>query len=68
MRGPGDILGTRQSGVPGFILGNLFEDTKIINQSRIDANEIIENKDKVDNKNLINLIEIENNTSIGYMD
>ena len=68
LRGPGDILGTRQSGVPGFILGNLFEDTKIINQSRIDANEIIENKDKVDNKNLINLIEIENNTSIGYMD
>ena len=26
LRGPGDILGTRQSGLPAFILGNLIED------------------------------------------
>ncbi|MDI9518897.1 MAG: ATP-dependent DNA helicase RecG [Bacillota bacterium] len=65
LRGPGDILGTRQSGVPGFILGDIFKDTKIINQSRIDAKEIIENKDKPDNNRFIKLIEKE---STSYMD
>ncbi len=37
LRGPGDILGTKQSGVPDFILANPVEDTKIINQARKDA-------------------------------
>ncbi len=37
LRGPGDILGTRQSGVPDFILGNLAEDTNIIDTARKDA-------------------------------
>ena len=59
------MLGTRQSGVPGFILGDIFKDTKIINQSRIDAKEIIENKDKPDNNRFIKLIEKE---STSYMD
>ena len=68
LRGSGDILGTRQSGVPGFVLGNLFEDTKIINQSRIDALEIIENKDKTDNKKIIDNVILENNTNTTYMD
>lgn len=40
LRGPGDILGTRQSGLPVFILGNIFEDTKIIEASKRDAKEI----------------------------
>ena len=68
LRGSGDILGTRHSGVPGFVLGNLFEDTKIINQSRIDALEIIENKDKTDNKKIIDNVILENNTNTTYMD
>ncbi len=68
LRGSGDILGTRQSGVPGFVLGNLFEDTKIINQSRIDALEIIENKDKTDNKKIMDNVILENNTNTTYMD
>ncbi|MCH3962613.1 MAG: ATP-dependent DNA helicase RecG [Solobacterium sp.] len=37
LRGPGDILGTRQSGVPDFILGNIIEDTGMINAARADA-------------------------------
>lgn len=41
LRGPGDILGTRQSGIPGFILGNLIEDTRFIEAARNDAHEII---------------------------
>lgn len=44
-RGPGDILGTRQSGVPDFILGNLITDTGIINTARKDAKRIVGEQD-----------------------
>lgn len=37
LRGPGDILGTRQSGVPGFILGDVIQDAKILEVARDDA-------------------------------
>ncbi|NLC96073.1 MAG: ATP-dependent DNA helicase RecG [Erysipelotrichaceae bacterium] len=67
LRGPGDILGTRQSGIPGFILGNLFEDTKIINQSRIDAEEIVNNKN-IDNIKFIELVTGNKNIDVKYMD
>ena len=50
LRGPGDILGTRQSGLPTFILGDLLEDTRFINAARVDAKDIIENLDIRDNK------------------
>jgi len=45
LRGPGDILGTRQSGIPAFILGNLIEDTRFINAAKEDAHRIINNLD-----------------------
>ena len=45
LRGPGDILGTRQSGLPAFILGNLIEDTRFIDAARKDAHIIAENQD-----------------------
>lgn len=41
LRGPGDFLGTRQSGLPSFVLGNLFEDTNIINTAKSDAKDIL---------------------------
>ncbi len=37
LRGPGDILGTRQSGVPGFILGDVVQDANILEVARDDA-------------------------------
>lgn len=46
IRGPGDILGTRQSGLPAFVLGNLIEDTRFIDAARADAKYISDNKDK----------------------
>ena len=45
LRGPGDILGTRQSGIPAFVLGNLIEDTRFIDAARKDAHTISENRD-----------------------
>ena len=41
MRGPGDILGKRQSGLPSFILGDLVQDSNILNSAREDAVEIV---------------------------
>lgn len=42
LRGPGDILGTRQSGLPDFLAGNLITDTAIINTARKDAAAVAE--------------------------
>ncbi len=41
LRGPGDILGTRQSGIPGFILGDVVQDVKILEVARDDASYIL---------------------------
>lgn len=42
LRGPGDILGTRQSGVPGFILGDVIQDANILEVAREDAGRILQ--------------------------
>ncbi len=41
LRGPGDILGVRQSGLPGFIFGNLEKDKAMMEACVQDAQEII---------------------------
>lgn len=56
LRGPGDILGTRQSGVPDFILGNVIEDTGIINTARKDAEYIIGHMDEPGHAALIDSV------------
>ena len=45
LRGPGDLLGTRQSGLPVLHLGNLFEDEKIIACAKNDAQMMLENRE-----------------------
>ena len=52
-RGPGDIIGTKQSGLPTFHLGDIVEDTKILNGAKEDAKRIYESNDYVDFKNYI---------------
>ncbi len=42
LRGPGDLFGTRQSGLPSLILGNLITDANIIKVAKEDAEEIIQ--------------------------
>jgi ATP-dependent DNA helicase RecG len=41
LRGPGELTGTKQSGMPDFHLINIIEDEKIINTSRTIANAIL---------------------------
>ena len=48
LRGPGDILGTRQSGIPDLILGNPIQDDAIVNTARKDARHIADHPDNPD--------------------
>lgn len=65
LRGPGDILGTRQSGMPAFILGNLIEDSKFIDAARLDAHKIVDN---LDNQEYLKFYKkIEENTNKNFI-
>lgn len=44
-RGPGEIAGTRQSGIPEFHYVNLVEDFRMLECAREDAAEILEKRD-----------------------
>ena len=68
MRGPGDILGTRQSGVPDFILGNIVEDTAMINQARKDALKVMESADNPDYHILLETVRKRNEKNAEYAD
>lgn len=46
LRGPGDILGTRQSGIPGFVLGDVIMDASILEAARDDATHVLKNLDE----------------------
>jgi len=55
IRGPGEFLGTRQSGLPGFKLANLVRDVEILIEARDAAFEIIRNDPELkspDNKKI----------------
>ena len=68
LRGPGDILGTRQSGVPDFILGNIVEDTALINQARKDALKVMESADNPDYQILLETVQKRNEKNAEYAD
>jgi ATP-dependent DNA helicase RecG len=37
IRGPGDFLGTRQSGIPDFRVANILRDGRVLEEARSDA-------------------------------
>lgn len=53
VRGPGDVLGIRQSGLPSFVLGDFISDYNIVTTARGDAEEIIHNTDQLENRKVI---------------
>lgn len=57
LRGPGDILGTRQSGVPGFILGDVIQDANILEVAREDAAFLLAHLDEKGNESIKNYVE-----------
>lgn len=46
LRGPGEIMGTRQAGLPEFRVGNIVRDTKILEQARKEADFYLQDRAK----------------------
>ena len=65
-RGPGDMAGIRQSGIPTFSFLNIIDDFKIFEVARDDAKVILKNRDKVGYNYIVKLAsaEITNNPLI----
>ena len=42
IRGPGDFLGTRQSGMPDFRVGSIIRDARILDEAKIAAFNVVE--------------------------
>ena len=47
LRGPGEMAGTRQSGLPEFRVANLMEDTAILALAQREARKYVESEDQV---------------------
>ena len=62
MRGPGELAGLRQSGIPTFSFLNVVNDYKIFVVAREDAKEIINNSQNEEFKRIISVAEKEVNT------
>jgi len=43
LRGPGDLLGFKQAGLPSFKIGNIIDDYELLNKVKTDAIEIYSN-------------------------
>ncbi len=52
IRGPGEFLGVRQSGLPDFSIADIAKDTKILEAARNDAFELVKTKNKEEFKAL----------------
>ncbi|MGM9959882.1 MAG: ATP-dependent DNA helicase RecG [Allobaculum sp.] len=50
MRGPGDLLGTRQSGLPAFILGDASKDLSMMDCCANDAKDILAHPENEENR------------------
>ena len=68
LRGPGDILGYRQSGLPTFILGNVVEDNELLQKSREDGKMVIEHLDDTENENIREYLERVSAEDAYYLD
>ncbi|MDO9586034.1 MAG: helicase-related protein, partial [Syntrophales bacterium] len=43
LRGPGEFMGTRQSGLPDFRIANLIRDGRILNEAKESASSLVDN-------------------------
>ena len=47
LRGPGQVLGTRQSGLPDFALASLVEDQEVLELARAASQMVLENDESL---------------------
>ncbi|WP_320674479.1 ATP-dependent DNA helicase RecG [Prochlorococcus sp. MIT 1341] len=53
LRGPGQILGTRQSGLPDFALASLVKDADVLKQARVEAIRLLNESPDLISKGLL---------------
>lgn len=58
IRGPGELTGDRQSGMPNFLTLNVIKDLPLITKIKNDAHLILANKDKQEYQNLLKFLKI----------
>jgi ATP-dependent DNA helicase RecG len=69
LRGPGDLLGTQQSGVLDLLIADLGKDGKILQQARESAIGILEDDpalEKPENNVIRTQIELMRNTAVNW--
>ena len=59
LRGPGEFLGTRQSGLPDLIISDIVRDAKILELARIEAQNFLNENDLKDYPLLKNATSLE---------
>ena len=63
LRGPGQILGYKQSGLPDFILDNLPKNKILIDKARDEANAILLKDPLLDKNKILKKIILDNNNN-----
>jgi ATP-dependent DNA helicase RecG len=48
IRGPGEFMGTRQSGFPDFRVANILRDGRLLNDARMEAFRLVEKDPRLD--------------------
>lgn len=48
LRGPGDLIGTKQSGLPSFQFANIITDEQLLHQTKLTALSLLHSKDKLE--------------------
>lgn len=61
LRGPGDLLGKRQSGLPHFILGDILADQNILLTAKEDAKFILDNQQYTEYQEFVKKMMVINN-------
>lgn len=68
LRGPGEILGKKQSGVSGFVLGDIMIDHKMLEYARQDAIAILKDFQNPENQSIRTWLQLKKSENITYID
>ena len=55
LRGPGQVLGTKQSGLPDFALASLSEDVDVLEDSRNEARRVLDLDPQLINNSMLRM-------------